>query len=134
MLEKVVMKKKHDWDIYLPMLLFVYREIQHETTGYSPFELLFGRVVKSPISNLKEKWINSKPVKQYPFELINKIQDQMRYAAKVAVEKDNEKSEKALIRLNKNRFLTYDKMRDSCSIFHTYRLVTLSFSFPKFPT
>ena len=120
MLEKVVMKKKHDWDIYLPMLLFVYREIQHETTSYSPFELLFGRVVKSPISNLKEKWINSKPVKQYPYELINKIQDQMRYAAKVAVEKDNEKSEKALIRLNKNRFPTYDKMRDSCSIFHTY--------------
>ena len=71
MLEKVVMKKKHDWDIYLPMLLFVYREIQHETTGYSPFELLFGRVVKSPISNLKEKWINSKPVKQYPFAVFS---------------------------------------------------------------
>ena len=32
------------WDTYIPYLLFAYREVPHESTGFSPFELLYGRV------------------------------------------------------------------------------------------
>uniref|UniRef100_A0A8C5LLD7 Gypsy retrotransposon integrase-like protein 1 n=1 Tax=Leptobrachium leishanense TaxID=445787 RepID=A0A8C5LLD7_9ANUR len=31
-----------DWEKYLPHLLFAYREVPQESTGYSPFELLYG--------------------------------------------------------------------------------------------
>lgn len=52
MLKKLVGRKK-DWDEYLPYLLFAYREVPQESTGFSPFKLLFGRRVRGPIDILK---------------------------------------------------------------------------------
>ena len=43
-----------EWDKLKPYLLFAYREVPQESTGYSPFELLFGRKVKGPLDVLKE--------------------------------------------------------------------------------
>ena len=37
-------------------MLFAYRESPHETTGYSPFELLYGRQVTGPLQQKKENW------------------------------------------------------------------------------
>jgi len=36
--------------------LFAYREVPQESTGFSPFELLFGRYVRGPLDVLKESW------------------------------------------------------------------------------
>jgi len=44
------------WDKYLIYVLFAYREVPNETTGFSPFELLYGRNVRGPLSILKEQW------------------------------------------------------------------------------
>ena len=43
MLRKFVNRSQKDWDEYLPYLLFAYREVPQESTGFSPFELLYGR-------------------------------------------------------------------------------------------
>ena len=40
----------------LPYLLFAYREVPQESTGFSPFELLYGRKVRGPLDILKETW------------------------------------------------------------------------------
>ena len=56
MLQKFVSRNQKDWDQYLPYLLFAYREVPQETTGFSPFELLFGRRVRGPLDVLKEVW------------------------------------------------------------------------------
>ena len=56
MLKKFVGRKGKDWDEYLPYLLFAYREVPQEFTGFSPFELLFGRQVRGPLNILKEAW------------------------------------------------------------------------------
>ena len=40
-LAKVATSK--DWDIYLPPMLFAYRTKRHTTTGYTPFQLVYGR-------------------------------------------------------------------------------------------
>ena len=45
-----------DWDEYLPYLLFAYREAPQESTGFSPFELLYGRRVRGPLDVLREVW------------------------------------------------------------------------------
>ena len=44
------------WDKYLTYVLFAYREVPNETTVFSPFELLYGRNVRGPLSILKEQW------------------------------------------------------------------------------
>ena len=45
MLRKVVAEDQQDWDKWLPYLLFAYREVPQDSTGFSPFELLYGRAV-----------------------------------------------------------------------------------------
>uniref|UniRef100_A0A8C5M6R2 Gypsy retrotransposon integrase-like protein 1 n=1 Tax=Leptobrachium leishanense TaxID=445787 RepID=A0A8C5M6R2_9ANUR len=45
-----------DWERHLPHLLFAYREVPQEATGFSPFELLYGRRVRGPLDLLREHW------------------------------------------------------------------------------
>ena len=40
----------------LPNVLFAYKEVPQSTTGFSPFELLYGREVRGPLDILKEEW------------------------------------------------------------------------------
>ena len=56
MLRKYVSANGKDWDRWLPYLLFAYREVPQASTGFSPFELLYGRPVRGPLDLLKEAW------------------------------------------------------------------------------
>ncbi|XP_064103315.1 uncharacterized protein LOC135213265 [Macrobrachium nipponense] len=56
MLRKMSSERPKDWDRYLPALLFAYRGVPQESTGFSPFELLYGRTVRGPMTVLKELW------------------------------------------------------------------------------
>jgi transposase InsO family protein/predicted aspartyl protease len=49
MLGKVVSSHQRDWDEVLPHVLAAYRASQHETTGFSPNMLLFGRETRAPL-------------------------------------------------------------------------------------
>lgn len=48
---------KHDWDVYLPYFLFACWEAPSSMTGYSPFELLFGKHVHGPLDVLRQQWV-----------------------------------------------------------------------------
>ena len=54
MLRHMCAEKPKDWDRYVGPLLFAYREVRQESLGYSPFELLYGRTVRGPMSILRE--------------------------------------------------------------------------------
>ena len=56
MLKKTASADGKDWDKLLPYVLFAYREVPQESTGFSPFELLYGREVRGPLDVLKEEW------------------------------------------------------------------------------
>lgn len=56
MLRKFVSDTGKDWDKWLPFLLFAYREVPQASTGYSPYELLYGHHVRSPLDVLLESW------------------------------------------------------------------------------
>ena len=40
----------------LQYLLFAYREVPQSPTGFSPFELLYGRSVRGPLDVVREAW------------------------------------------------------------------------------
>lgn len=60
MLRKFVSHTGADWDQWLPYLLFAYREVPQVSTGFSPFELLYGRQVRGPLDLLKDYWESPK--------------------------------------------------------------------------
>ena len=56
MLRKLSAERPQDWDRHLPALLFAYRDAPQASTGYSPFELIYGHRVRGPLTYLKECW------------------------------------------------------------------------------
>ncbi|XP_070207867.1 uncharacterized protein [Littorina saxatilis] len=64
LLRRLMAEKPSDWDRYIPAAMFAYREIPQETTGFAPFELLYGRIVKGPSQLLYETWTQTHPDSQ----------------------------------------------------------------------
>ena len=56
MLTCFVQDEQLEWDTLLPYMLFAYREVPQDSTGFSPFELLYGRHVRGPLSIIRETW------------------------------------------------------------------------------
>ena len=56
MLRRMCAEKLRDWDRYLNAILFAYREVPHESLGFSPFELLYCRTIWGPMRILRELW------------------------------------------------------------------------------
>ncbi len=48
-----------EWDDALPLLLFAYREVPVAEYGFSPYELVFGRYVRGPLSIVYDNWWES---------------------------------------------------------------------------
>ena len=64
MLKKFISNEVDKWDKYLPYLLFAYREVPCQSTGYSPFELLYGRTERGPLSLITESWIGKEALEK----------------------------------------------------------------------
>ena len=47
MIGKVVSKNQREWDLHIPFILAAYRALVHESTGYSPNYLMFGRETRA---------------------------------------------------------------------------------------
>ena len=56
MLRRLCNEQPSQWHRFVNPLLFAYREAPQEATGFSPFELLYGRTVSGPVQILKELW------------------------------------------------------------------------------
>ena len=56
MLPKTAVDEGKDWDKLVPYVLFACRELPQESTGFSPFELLYGWEVRGPLDVVKETW------------------------------------------------------------------------------
>lgn len=79
MLRKFVAEDGKDWDCWLPYLLFSYREVPQASTGYSPFEILYGRQVRGPFDVLRDTWgplsgPQQIPVLQYVMKMREKME------------------------------------------------------------
>ncbi|XP_071501873.1 uncharacterized protein [Diadema antillarum] len=81
MLKKMCEERPQDWDRYIDALLFAYREAPQASTGFAPFELLYGRAVRRPLMIVKELWTDdnaepeTKSTYQYVMDLREKLED-----------------------------------------------------------
>ena len=81
MLIRMSNEQPKEWDRFIEPLLFAYREVPQESTGFSPFELLYGRTLRGPMSILRDLWtkegIDNEVITtyQYVFDLRNRIED-----------------------------------------------------------
>ena len=86
MLRKMCDEQPNDWDRYVPAVLFAYREVPQASTGFSPFELLYGRTVRAPLKILKELWFGEaqgreeESTYQYVLELRNRLEETCKLA------------------------------------------------------
>ena len=56
MLKKLCSEQPKQWHRYINALLFAYRQVPQGSTGFYPFELLLGRIVRGPMMILKQLW------------------------------------------------------------------------------
>ena len=91
MIRKVVNDEPQFWDKFLQPLLFAYREVPQCSTGFSPFELLFGHTVRGPLFLLKERILEDVtdpeqvPITEHVMKMREKIREYMN------ISNDNEK-------------------------------------------
>ncbi|GFX78345.1 retrovirus-related Pol polyprotein from transposon 412 [Trichonephila clavipes] len=66
-----------DWEKILPQALFALRTVIHDSTGFSPAELVHGEKLRTPVMLLYEKLTEEEHVESsvldYVFELINRM-------------------------------------------------------------
>ena len=86
MLRRLCSEQPRQWHCFIDPHLFAYREAPQEATGFSSFELLYGRTVRGPVQILKELWTKETDVPevktsyQYELELRERLDDTMKSA------------------------------------------------------
>ena len=96
MIKKICSEEPQFWDKFIQPLLFAYREVPQCSTGFSPFELLFGHTVRGPLYLLKERLLSDDcdpeqiPITTY----VMKMRDRVREFMKLANENEKEMKKK----------------------------------------
>ncbi|XP_028253710.1 uncharacterized protein LOC114429061 [Parambassis ranga] len=86
MLRKFVSSTGGDWDQWLPYLLFAYREVPQASTGFSPFELLYGRQVRGPLDLLRDYWESPASTRENVVSYVVKMRERLEGMSALAQE------------------------------------------------
>ncbi|KAL1418352.1 hypothetical protein MTO96_005728 [Rhipicephalus appendiculatus] len=85
MLFHVIRQDGRNWDKFIPFLLWAYREVPHDTTGVSPFRMLYGRDPVGPLAILKTSWTGERQIPSKladaPAEYLRELKTQLELAA-----------------------------------------------------
>ncbi|PIK33572.1 hypothetical protein BSL78_29612 [Apostichopus japonicus] len=79
--------KDMDWDKGIDFVVFATRETPNESTGFSPFELIYGHEVRGPLKLMKEKWLTDSPAEVNVLDYVSDLNERLHKASKLA--KDN---------------------------------------------
>lgn len=87
MLKRLCQDQPKDWDRFIPAVLFAYRDVPQESTRFSPFEMLYGRTVRGPLTILRKLWTQEgsrdseeRTTSQYVLDLRNRVAETCRLA------------------------------------------------------
>ena len=84
---------QRNWDDCLPYLLFACREAPCSATGFSPFELIFGKQVRGPLDILRQSWMPSKTTKQSSAEWLLELRDDLTEMRKLAADRQEHRQQ-----------------------------------------
>ena len=92
--------KKRDWHEKLPYMLWAYREMPHSTVGLSPYQLVFGKVARGPLSVLRDSWIGESgrkpPLNRSSSEYLETLKHNLKFGHDIAL-KVAEKAQKTYV-------------------------------------
>jgi len=78
------------WERHLPAILLALRTVTHESIGFSPSELVFGKNLRTPEVLLYEHWAQTSeelnPVTEHVFNLMNRLKKSQYLAAEKLAE------------------------------------------------
>ena len=95
-------KEDDDWDLHIPAVLLAYRTKRHATTGYTPFQLVYGRqatlpiealIPVHPVDNIDTEIDIQDSILQRAYELIEKL-PMLQEEARENTRKSQEKQKK----------------------------------------
>ncbi|MDW0176561.1 MAG: RNase H-like domain-containing protein, partial [Nitrososphaeraceae archaeon] len=117
-----------DWEQHIHSALFALRTVTHESTGFTPAELVHGRNLRTPLTLLFENWMTPSDeetegsVVEYVFKLINRL----KRSQEIAIKKMEEVQIKRKLWYDKNAVKREFKEGDLVLIFATSKLNKLS--------
>ena len=107
MLKRLCQDQPKQWHRLINPVLFAYREVPQESTGFSPFQLLYGRSVRGPGTILKELWtkeVNIPEVKS-SYEYVTELREDSLKLAQEELEKSQKRYKRHYDRKAKPRRL-----------------------------
>jgi len=75
--------RQNEWDHLLKYLLFAYKSAPHRNTGFSPFEMVFGRQLRGPLDVVKEGWMEGDLKQSSAIDWINSLKEKLSIMADV---------------------------------------------------
>lgn len=95
---KRMLGKKADaeknWDLFLPYVLFAYRTTVHSSTGFSPYQLLYGREARGPEAVLREAWTGEEHLPVKTAEYLWDVQKRLELGQLLMTKNDEKAKEK----------------------------------------
>merc|ERR1711963_82603 len=103
MLRKLAHDNENSWDRLLQYVLFAYREVPQETTGFSPFELVYGREARGPVALVKDLWLNTQelPEAKSAFCYVWDLKKKLQHSCELACERTQTQTERSKARYDK---------------------------------
>ncbi len=77
MLRRVAADDRRDWDKMLPYVLFGIREVPQASTGFTPFELLFGRQPRGLLDVAREAWEHQPAAHRSTLEHVREMRERI---------------------------------------------------------
>ena len=90
-LRKLCTEKPREWHRYLIPTLFALRELPSDRTGFSAFELLYGRSVRGPLTVLRDLWEDPTlpDDERSSFQYVIELQDRLNECSQIAAQHAN---------------------------------------------
>ncbi|KAG8174632.1 hypothetical protein JTE90_013439 [Oedothorax gibbosus] len=126
-LKVLCLESGSDWEQAIYPALFALRTVTHESTGFTPAELVHGKNLRTPLTLLYEKWLDveeteGEPVTEYVFSLINR----MKRCQELAISKMEECQQKNKTWYDKRAVKREFRIGDLVLIFATLKSNKLS--------
>ncbi|GFS50080.1 retrovirus-related Pol polyprotein from transposon 17.6 [Trichonephila clavipes] len=74
-----------DWEGVLPLALFSLRMVAHESTGFSPTELVMGKNLRTPQTLVYEEWMEEGNTSQSVVEYILQLNNRLKRCQDIAI-------------------------------------------------